>query len=94
MKLILHCVLLVSNAQYKREYLQHLKLKIKTYHCINKCYKCNDIKCYTHNCYVKSKTFEQFHNEHLDIRYLSGYVSGTMIKETVTIGDNNIQIKH
>ena len=57
-------------------------------------FKCNDIKCYTHNCYVKSKTFEQFYNEHLDIRYLSGYVSGTMIKETVTIGDNNIQIKH
>ena len=40
------------------------------------------------------KTFKQFHNEHLDIRYLSGYVSGTMIKETITIGENNIQIKH
>ena len=54
----------------------------------------NDIKCYTYNRYVKSKTFEPFHNEHLDIRYLSGYVSGTMIKDTVTIGDNDIQIKH
>lgn len=57
-------------------------------------FKCNDIECYTHNRYVKSNTFKQFHNEHLNIRYLSGYLSGTMIKETLTIGDNNIQIKH